>query len=304
VNDDHSITLGIAGVLVGQWTDTVHRTGCTVVLFPDGTVASGEVRGGAPATREFALLDPIRLVERIDAVVLSGGSAFGLAAADGVVDFCAEHDRGFTTPGGKVPIVVAMSLYDLTQGHPLVRPGAREGLAAARAAKDDRCPTGLVGAGTGATVGKWRGKDHIRPGGLGVATVRRDDLVVAAVIAVNAAGDIDDGSAADAIAAGTFEWPPAREPFADEAAAGANTTIGVIITNARLDKVGCNLVAQSGHDGFARALFPAHTRGDGDALVAAAIGSVEAPLEVVRMLGTVAVVEAIRSVVTTGAGVD
>jgi L-aminopeptidase/D-esterase-like protein len=284
------VKLGIEGVLVGHWTDERHETGCTVVLLPDGTVASGEVRGGAPATREFALLEPTKMLQRLDAVVLTGGSAFGLAAADGVVDFCAEHERGFETPAARVPIVVAMALYDLATGDALVRPSAREGRLAARAARDDFA-VGRVGAGTGATVGKWRGKDAAAPAGLGAAVIRRDDLLVAAIVAVNAAGDIDDGRAVAAIGDGTFEWPTPIETLAPV----ENTTIGVILTNGRIDKVGCQLVAQSGHDGLARALFPVHTRGDGDALVAAATQAVDATVDVVRLLALVAVERAVRS---------
>ena len=287
--------LGVDGVQVGHWTDALHETGCTVVLFPEGTVGSGEVRGGAPATREFSLLDPTRMMQQLDAVVLTGGSAFGLASAEGVVDFCAEHDRGFATPAAKVPIVVALALYDLGSGDALVRPSAREGRLAAVAAVDDNCEIGRIGAGTGAMTGKWRGRDEAVAGGLGVATVRRDDLVVAAIVAVNAAGDIDDGSVAAAIEQGTFVWPAPVEPFAPV----ENTTIGVIVTNARIDKVGCHLVAQSGHDGLARALFPAHTRGDGDALVVAATQAVDATVDVVRILAVIAVERAVRSVVQT-----
>jgi L-aminopeptidase/D-esterase-like protein len=286
------VKLGIDGVQVGHWTDEQHRTGCTVILLPEGTIGSGEVRGGAPATREFALLDPTKMMPRVDAVLLTGGSAFGLAAAEGVVDFCAEHDRGFETPAARVPIVVAMALYDLASGDALVRPSAREGRLAALAAHDDECPVGLVGAGTGATIGKWRGRDEARPGGLGVAVTRRDDLVVAAIVAVNAAGDIESGETVAAIADGTFEWPAPIETIAPV----DNTTIGVVVTNGRIDKVGCHLIAQSAHDGLARALFPVHTRGDGDALVAAATQEVDASVDVVRALAVVAVERAVRSV--------
>jgi L-aminopeptidase/D-esterase-like protein len=290
------IDLGIPGLRVGHWTDDVARTGCTVLLFPDGTVASGEVRGGAPASREFALLEPSRTVARLDALVLTGGSAFGLAAADGVMDFCEEHGFGLQTLGGKVPIVVALSIYDLLEGDPLVRPSAAQGLAAARAAVEGPVAVGLVGAGTGATVGKWRGPDHRRPGGTGAAVVRRGDLVVSALMVVNATGDVDDGSAARDIAAGSFDgWPTAvANPFSDGAL--GNTTIGVVLTNARLDKTGCLLVSQGGHDGLARALFPPHTRVDGDAIVAAAIGNVDVDVDVVRLLAVVAVESAVRSI--------
>jgi L-aminopeptidase/D-esterase-like protein len=289
--------LAVAGVRVGHWTETAARTGCTVVRFPDGTVASGEVRGGAPATREFALLAPERLVSRIDALVLSGGSAFGLAAGDGVMGVLAADGVGFATGAGPVPIVVGLSLFDLLVGDGAIRPGAEQGRVAAEAATDGPVEVGPVGAGTGATIGKWRGREHARSGGLGAATERDGDLVVSALIAVNAFGDIDDGGPVT----GRFAVPPTGTdgtpagPGAQEAAFG-NTTIGLVVTNARLSKLDCHLVAQSGHDGFGRALVPAHTRVDGDAVVAAATGSLdrEVPVDLVRLLAVVAVDAAIR----------
>lgn len=285
-----TIDLAIPGVRVGHWSDHDALTGCTVLLFPDGTVASGEVRGGAPATREFALLDPSRTVAHLDALVLTGGSAFGLAAADGVMGHCEQHEMGVPTKAGRVPIVAAMGLFDLAVGDPRVRPGAMHGLVAAQAATEGVVRIGRIGAGTGATVSKWRGAEHQRRGGLGGYVVRDGDLVVAALVAVNALGDIDDGAVAAGIAAGTFTWPvAAEEPF-------TNTTIGVVVTNARLDKSACHLVSQGAHDGFARALFPAHTRFDGDAVVTAAVGAVDASVDAVRGLATVAVESAVRSV--------
>lgn len=273
----------VTGVRVGHWTDAEARTGCTVVLFPQGTVASGEVRGGAPATREFALLEPGRLVERVDAVVLSGGSAFGLAAADGVMRFCEERGAGFPTAGGPVPIVVGMSLFDLLTGDASVRPGPDEGYAAAAAAVAGTFEVGAVGAGTGATIGKWQGREHARPAGLGTATSHQGDVVVAALVAVNAFGDVDEGT-------GTAPRLPGST-----AGAFGNTTIGVVATNATLDKIGCLLAAQGGHDGLARALSPVHTRVDGDAIVAASVGGVEADADLVRALAVDAVERAIRS---------
>lgn len=300
--------LGVAGVRVGHWTDEVARTGCTVVLFPEGTVASGEVRGGAPATREFALLAPERLVDRIDALVLSGGSAFGLASGDGVMAHLADAGVGFPTDAGAVPSVVGLSLFDLLVGDGTVRPGAPEGRRAARAAVRGPFPVGPVGAGTGATVGTWRGSDRAAPGGLGAATMRDAELVVAALVAVNAFGDIDDGRA---IGPRLDAWPARTDvdPDADPhdgagggAGAGApfgNTTIGLIVTNASLDKQGCHLVAQSGHDGLARSLVPSHTRFDGDAIVAAATGShrVDTTVDRVRLLGVAAMEQAVRACV-------
>jgi len=291
----------VPGISVGHWTETEARTGCTVVMLDNGALASGEVRGGAPGTREWDLLAPERLMSHIDAVVLTGGSAFGLAACDGVVRWCAEHERGYATRVGPVPIVVGAVLFDLGVGDASVHPGADQGYTAAAAAAPGPFATGPVGAGTGATVGSWRGPDERRPGGIGTATRRHDGLVVAALMAVNAYGDVvEEGrdpesvvEVADLVAA------PTRAPF-------QSTTIGVVATNAALDKSGCLLVAQSAHDGLARALEPAHTTVDGDAIVAvttagtdAAAGGVDARLDVVRLLAARACAAAVRAAVAS-----
>ena len=275
--------IGVDGVRAGHWTDEAARTGCTVVLLPDGTVASGEVRGGAPGTREFELLRPERLVGHIDAVVLTGGSAFGLASCDGVVRWCEEHGLGFATRAARIPIVVGCVLYDLAVGDGSVRPGPDEGYAACVAATEE-VDLGPVGAGCGATVGKWWGPDATRRGGLGGASHREHDLVVTAIVAVNAFGDAAAG-------------PPDRRPLPPPVASplGENTTIGVVVTNARLDKAGCLLVAQGGHDGLARALEPAHATVDGDAVVACATGAVDASVDRVRVLAARAFEDAIRA---------
>ncbi len=290
--------LGVGGgVLVGHWTDEAALTGCTVVVFPEGTTASGEIRGGAPATRDFGLLAPERTVGCVDAVVLSGGSAFGLAAADGVMRWCEEQGRGFETRGGRVPIVVGLSLYDLTEGDGSVRPGPEDGYAAAQAAHEGVPALERVGAGTGATMNKWRGAEHREPGGLGGALLKVGDVVVGALVAVNASGAINDGLVVDSLVAGTYEHQPA-DPFADgdDPQPSTNTTIGVVATNAMLDKLGCYRVARSGHSGMARALIPVHTDGDGDALVVGATGQVEADFGLVRLMAAAAVETAIRSV--------
>jgi L-aminopeptidase/D-esterase-like protein len=274
------IDLAVPGVRVGHWSDHEARTGCTVVLLPEGTVASGEVRGGAPASRETALLDPVRTVAKVDAVVLSGGSAFGLATCDGVMRWCEERGIGYPTLGGLVPIVVGLCIYDLAVGTGAVRPGPDEGYAACVAARTTS-RSGAVGVGVGATVDKVLGVDRRRDGGLGIATMRADEVVVTALVAVNAfgrpgAGRDDDPSREVVL----------REPF-------GSTTIGVVTTNATLDKVGCLLVAQSAHDGLSRAVRPAHTGADGDAFVAAAVGTVAADREKVRALAAVAVEDAV-----------
>jgi L-aminopeptidase/D-esterase-like protein len=302
----------VAGVRVGHWTDTIARTGCTVALFPAGTVASGEVRGGAPGTREWELLNPARLVARVDAVVLCGGSAFGLAACDGVMRWCEERGVGLPTAGGPVPIVVGAVLFDLGVGDATVRPGPDQGYLACEAAVAAAFDIGAVGAGTGATVGKWRGPEGARPGGLGTATCRGPDgLIVAALVACNAWGDVrgDVRGASGPVARGSPLGGPlgAGEQGPPWGLELGNTTIGVIATNARLDKSACLLVAQSGHDGMARALSPVHAAVDGDALVAAATGTValtEGPVgvEVVRALAAEAVEAAIRAAVPSTGG--
>lgn len=280
----------VDGISVGHWTDSVARTGCTVVVLPPGSVGSGEVRGGAPATREFALLDPVRTVATLDAVVLSGGSAFGLAASDGVMSGLEAAGRGYPTAHGVVPIVVGMSLFDLGVGDAGVRPTAANGRQAFEAASADRVELGVVGAGTGATVGKWSGSAVASPGGLGSATITAGPLVVSALIAVNAVGSIDDGSSVGDLG------PPAKTAEGGGAADDrCNTTIGVIATNARADKVQCHLMAQSGHDGLARSLLPAHTPADGDALVAISAGSVDADPAHLRLLAQQVVARAVRS---------
>lgn len=241
------------------------------------------------------LLDPHRTVEHVDAVVMTGGSAFGLASADGVVAGLASDDRGHETAARPVPIVVGMAVYDLGVGDAMAHPTAVDGHRAYTTA-DTSFATGAVGAGTGATIGNWRGAEHATPGGFGAATVRAGDLEVTALLTVNALGDINDGSLIASIADGSVTWPTDEvNPFSEPPR--TNTTIGVIITNATLTKLDCYLVAQGGHDGMARALVPAHTRADGDALVAAATGQVTASPPRVRLLAAVAVEQAIRNAI-------
>jgi L-aminopeptidase/D-esterase-like protein len=288
----------VIGLRVGHWTDRVAATGCTVVLFPEGTVASGEVRGGAPASRETALLEPTSTISRLDALVLTGGSAFGLAAADGVMRFCEERGMGAPTPAGAVPIVVGLGLYDLWVGDPAVRPGPDQGYAACEAAATGEVELGRVGAGTGATVGTPDLGER-RPGGLVSATARAGDLVVSALIVVNAFGvPGGDDTTAPGLAVALREQAlrlvgDAAPPGGDT---GTNTVVGLVATNATLDKLGCLLLARSAHDGLARAVFPAHTSVDGDAFVATAVGQVVAEPDAVRALGIHVVAEAIRSI--------
>lgn len=285
------------GVRAGHWTGT--GTGVTVVVFPAGTVGSGEVRGGAPATREFALLEPGRVVDQVDAVVLTGGSAFGLATADGVMRYLAERGRGFATAGGPVPIVPTAAIFDLLEAGSR-RPGASEGYAAAiMSERDDTLETGRRGGGAGATVGKWHGREYAVPGGLGVAHARVEDATVAAIAVVNGLGDVvgEDGT----VLAGSIAPPgalgfPAPRPFEET----ANTTLVVVMTDGRCDKPGCHLVAQSAHDGMARSLRPSHTRFDGDLAIACATGAVDVHLDRLRATTADVVAASIRAAVDPG----
>lgn len=270
----------------GHWTGA--GTGVTVIVPPEGTVGSGEVRGGAPATREFELLGPARTVSAVSAVVLSGGSAFGLAASDGVMDGLRKRGLGFATPLGPVPIVVGMSIFDASvAGTPPTYAAGKRALAAAF--RGDPFEAGAVGAGAGATTGKWR--QRLDPGGLGLARGSAGDASVVAIVVVNAWGDVI-GSDGRPVFGGDVAAPSPESPF------GVNTTIGVLLTDARLDKNDCFLLAQSGHTGYARAIHPAHSRYDGDAVVALATGEVAgANLDLLRAVAAETMTSAIRNAV-------
>jgi L-aminopeptidase/D-esterase-like protein len=280
----------VPGIRVGHATNLEAATGCTVILPPRGTIGSGEVRGGAPGTRETDLLRPGMLVEQVDAVLLTGGSAFGLAAADGVVRWLEERGIGFDTGIAKVPIVPAAVLFDLGVGDASVRPGPADGYAACEAAADT-VQEGSVGAGTGATVAKLHGPEGAVKGGVGTASARDGDLVVGALFVVNAVGEIlgEDGEpiAAARVAGetGPASWPPV---------AGTNTIVGVVATNARLSRERAHLVAIAAHDAFASAVRPAHTLWDGDAVFALATGTVEAAQDAVERLAERVATAAIR----------
>jgi L-aminopeptidase/D-esterase-like protein len=289
----------VPGVLAGHWTGAA--TGVTVVVFPPETIGSVEIRGGAPATRETAVLDPLATVEHVDAIVLTGGSAFGLAAADGVVRALAEQGRGFPTRGGPVPIVPAAAIFDLVVAGD-ERPGADEGRAAMTAALDPDAPpleTGRVGAGRGASVAKWRGGEHGTTGGLGSASAADGELVVAALVVVNAVGDVFEADGAPLVAS---QAPPDVPGFPEEApfetpGQGTNTTLVVVATNARCTKGECHLLARSANHGLARAIHPSHTRHDGDLAFACATGMVDAHLDRLRVMVTDVTAEAVRDAV-------
>ena len=257
----------VAGIRVGHWTDPVGRTGCTVVLCDHPAVAGVDIRGGAPGTIETALLDPAATVQAVNGILLTGGSAFGLAAAAGVLRYLERQGQGFAVGPVRVPIVPGAVIFDLLTGDPAARPGPEAGLAACRAATREP-EEGAVGAGTGATVAKLAGPAHVRPGGIGIATLAAGLATVTAIMVTNAVGAILDPTTRTWIAA----LPRASGPAAGAALSGANTTIGVIVTDALLTKAQAQRVATAAHDGLARAIHPAHTDLDGDTIFCLSVG--------------------------------
>ncbi|MDR0856717.1 MAG: P1 family peptidase [Clostridiales bacterium] len=287
-------------LLIGHY-NTDH-TGVTVVVAPKGAVGGGCTRGYAPGTREMGVLHPQNTVEAVHAAVLAGGSAFGLAAADGVMGYLREKGIGLAVGGHVVPIVPAAVLFDL-KPDVFAPPTAEFGRLACEAAVENNALRGRVGAGRGATVGKAMGTPS--QGGLGLATLRAGALEVSAVVAVNAVGDVYDMHTGKILAGALL--PNAQ--FADQynaavgaalqGTAGQNTTVGIIYTNARLTKTEVNAVAENAHDGLAMSIRPVHTRMDGDTLFALATGEVDASIDLVRLLATeavrLAIIDAVRA---------
>ena len=276
---DNATLTAVAGITVGQLTLDQRPTGCTVVLAAPAAVAGVDVRGAAPGTRETDLLSPINTVDRVNAIVLAGGSAFGLDAASGTVRWLDERGAGYQTSAARVPIVPSAILFDLGIGDPKIRPTADCGYRAAASASGAPVTEGSVGAGAGATVGKMRGLSRAMRGGIGSAAVTMPNgLIVAALVAVNAYGDVIDPSTGAVVAGVRTEdgraLADARRLLRDSppAAPGAaeNTTLAVVATNARLTKPEAVRLAQMAHDGFARAISPAHTPSDGDTVFALA----------------------------------
>ena len=277
----------VNGVRVGHLTDLEGITGCTVVLCPPDTMGSVDVRGGAPGTRETDAIRPGTAVNEVHAIVLTGGSAFGLAAASGVQRWLEEHGIGFDTPVAKVPIVPAAVIFDLGLGDATARPDEAAGYAACEAASGGDVEEGSVGAGTGATFAKQPDPDACWKGGLGTVAVEEGDRVVAALAAVNALGTVlgEDG---EPIAEN-------RNPQAEPRPwPGTNTTLAVVATNARLTKERAQLLAQAGSEGVSTVVSPAHTMWDGDTVFAIATGEVEAPQRDLEAMAAQAVAEAVR----------
>ena len=297
----HNAITDVPGITVGHSTNLEALTGCTVILCGDGAVGGVDVRGLAPGTRETDLLRPGNLVEKAHGVLLSGGSAFGLAAADGVMRHLEERKIGYDVRVTVVPIVPAAILFDLSIGDSSVRPDANMGYEACENASDGPVPEGNVGAGTGATVGKIYGPVRCMKGGLGTASRRSGGIIVGAIVAVNAFGDIVDPSSGHIIAGarklrgeGFADMIQAMSSITGRAAcAFASTVIGVVATNARLSKAEANVVASAAHDGLARTVRPAHTLFDGDTIFALATGAKRGNVAVVGALAAEAMAEAI-----------
>ena len=302
----------IEGVLVGHATDEQAATGCTVVLLPEGTTGGVDVRGGAASTRGTLTLDPGNVVEHVDALVLTGGSAFGLDAVCGVIDWLEERGRGFDVGVTRVPIVAGAVLFDLAVGAPRVRPDKAMGRAVCDAASASPPAEGNVGAGTGASVGKLYGVQYACKGGVGSASVKLGEgVTVGALVAVNAFGDVIDPATGE-IVAGARD--PATGRFANTTARmksgthrpsfgtpATNTVIGVVATDDALTKVEANRVALMAQDGLARAVRPAHTLFDGDTLFAAATGRLPGDVNTIGAAAAEMVQEAILRAVRAAA---
>lgn len=292
----------LGGFRIGHATAAEGNTGCTVFLCPEGAVGGIDVRGPAPGSREAILLSPTKSVTTINAVLLTGGSAFGLSAADGVVRYLAEREIGHPTPIRNVPIVAAAVVYDLFLGQESGPPGSEMGYAACLAAESQRVIQGNVGAGAGVTVGKWSGFQGIMKGGFGLAEATEGDLQVGAAAVTNCVGDVVNANGS--VLAGAHDehgrWkveddPWRRFPEQPPTIPGTNTTLVVVGTNAVLDKMQANRLAERAHDGIAIAVRPAHTTHDGDTAYALATNRIVAEFDLVANIAVEMVAEAIRS---------
>ncbi len=295
-NPNSGSIVDVPGLQVGHWTLDERLTGCSVVLATAGAVGAVDVRGAAPGTRETDLLDPANLVEKVHAVLLSGGSAFGLNAATGVMRWLEEQDIGFETGYGRVPIVPAAVLFDLPVVRPgedpKARPGDAAGYAACQMASKQKPAAGNVGAGAGACVGKLFGLDRCMKGGIGNASVQVGPWIVGALVACNAVGDVIDPQTGQVIAGArtadgknllNTQQALLNGERGSRPLPGTNTTIGVVATNATLTKAQAKRLAMSAHDGLARSIRPAHTPLDGDTLFALATGTEDSPADLMLL---------------------
>lgn len=306
--EDKEISISdFEGITIGQTENAKAGTGCTVFISKDGMAAGLDVRGGGPASRESELLDPLAAASSIHAIVLSGGSAYGLGTADGVMKYLEEQDIGYDTGVAKVPLVAQADLFDLSVGDGSVRPDADMGYEAARLAMESpNYKDGNYGAGCGATVGKIAGMDTCMKTGIGSYAIQIGDLKIGAVVAVNALGDIYDWKTGKKIAGlltedgkgfrDTTEYMALDISSKDNKFTG-NTTLGVVITNAAFNKTQLCKIAGMTHDGFARSIRPVHTSADGDSIYAVSVGTVEADQDLVGSLAAMVMSEAINNAV-------
>jgi L-aminopeptidase/D-esterase-like protein len=312
----HKSICDVEGILAGHYSDKTNATGCTIILCPDGATGGVDIRGAAPGTRETDLLNPINSVQEVHGILLSGGSAFGLEAASGVMSFLSERNIGYPVGPRKVPIVPAAILFDLGIGSGDVFPGKTEGYLACQNASTQPLEQGSVGAGTGATVGKALGIQKATKGGLGTSSLTfNDGLVIGAVVAVNAFGDVVDPNTGRILAGPRQKG---SEPFCNtmdlllggnenlrhHSTTSGNTTIGVVATNAVLSKAQTTKIAAQAHDGLALAIRPCHTMSDGDAMFAMATGKTENDFNLNRICaGAVAVtVQAVMNAIQSCSG--
>ncbi|MBQ1715822.1 MAG: P1 family peptidase [Firmicutes bacterium] len=299
----------IGPLRIGQTENREAGTGCTVFVFDEGMHAGLDIRGGGPASRETPLLSPLTAAQRIHSIVLAGGSAYGLSAASGVMKYLAEHDIGFDVEVTKVPLVVQSNLFDLTVGDAFTYPDEEMGYEAARLAFEaPNYRDGNFGAGCGATVGKLCGMERCMKTGIGSFAVQLGELKIGAVVAVNALGDIFDWKNGQQIAGMLTEDGKSFASSPDEMRKSIevvsnrfveNTTLGVIITNARFHKGSLCKIAGMGHDGYARSIRPVHTSLDGDSIYAVSVGDVAADREVVGLLAAEVISEAIIRAVSS-----
>ena len=295
----------VKGIQVGHAQNYEAGTGCTVILCKDGAVAGVDVRGGAPGTRETDLLSPENLIEKVHAIYLGGGSAFGLDGASGVMHFLEENKIGFDVGVTKVPIVPAAVIFDLNVGDYRIRPDFKMGYEACLNAKSVDNASGNVGAGTGATVGKYLGDEFSMKGGLGTYSIRIGDLVVAALVVVNCLGDVVDPATGEILAGALNEGKTGfantietiKKGFMSQNIFSGNTTIGVVATNALLSKAHAKKVASMAHNGYARAIRPVHTMADGDTIFCLSLGEVKADVSIVGVLAAEVVAKAIVNAV-------
>ncbi|MDA0988018.1 MAG: P1 family peptidase [Chloroflexi bacterium] len=310
----HNAITDVAGIQVGHFTNQEAATGCTVILCPDGAVAGVDVRGSAPGTRETDLMRPGNLVQQVHGILLSGGSAFGLDAASGVMRYLEEKGIGFKIGPGVVPIVPAAIIFDLGLITHLVRPGPDEGYAACLSATEEPPQEGSVGAGTGATVGKVMGKALATKGGLGTSSIQLGDIVVGALAVVNALGDVVDPDTGRVLAGPrdqeskkffrTVDILAEPRSGMDFQNSPTNTTLAIVATNASLNKEQANKLAQVGHDGLALAVRPCHTMADGDVVFALATGKSNSEVDMRQLCSTatLAVAQAIVRAIETATG--